>query len=261
MLDRNAILKEMDITQWVERDAAPVAVALEQKHEQKIESKAVIATPVVKAVVEAVMPKPEVSILKAVDVHAHEDLSSLAAAVTTCTGCALSKERIQTVFGMGAEQADWMLVGLAPGSHEEAQGKPIAGRAGQLLTQMLRALQMQREQVYISNALKCKLGKQGDSLADTLAKTWTACAPILQKQVALVQPKVMLVLGEKSAQALLNSTESLENLRGKVYYYGADKTPLIVTHHPAGILRKPEDKAEVWADLLLAYQQTAAIKR
>jgi DNA polymerase len=171
--------------------------------------------------------------------------------VAECTACELAASRTHTVFGEGSDQADWLFIGEAPGQQEDRQGKPFVGRAGGLLTQMIRALDKTREQVFIMNTLKCRPPGNRDPLPAELK----ACEPFLLKQIQLIQPKVIVALGKTSAQALLNSDQALGKLRGQVYQYGPDNIPLIVSYHPAYLLRQPADKGKVWADLLLAHRQ------
>ena len=171
----------------------------------------------------------------------------LQARVAACVRCAeLASTRTQTVFGVGNHNADWMVIGEAPGAEEDRQGEPFVGRAGQLLNNMLKAIGLQRETVFIANMLKCRPPGNRDPRPEEIAN----CADYLQRQVALVQPKVILAVGRISAQNLLQSSEPLGRLRGKVHRYG--DIPLVVTYHPAYLLRTPGDKAKAWADLRFA---------
>lgn len=257
--DRNAILKEMGITQWVLRDtqadensAQDVPVPLAQTGLDNPSGKEPPAK--VKRAVEAVA-QPVAETTPALQPQVIEpkalSLESLRAEVAICETCALAKSRTQTVFGEGPDQADWLFVGEAPGQQEDRQGQPFVGRAGGLLTQMIKALNKSREQLYITNTLKCRPPNNRDPLPEELQ----ACEPFLLKQIQLLQPKVIVALGRISAQALLRSDQPLGKLRGQVYQYGPNKIPLIVTYHPAYLLRQPEDKGKVWADLLLAHRQ------
>jgi DNA polymerase len=168
--------------------------------------------------------------------------------VAACTRCGLAQTRTQTVFGVGNEAAAWMVVGEAPGAEEDKRGEPFVGRAGQLLNSMLRAIGLAREQVYIANMLKCRPPNNRDPAALEVAE----CAPYLDRQVALVQPKILLVVGRVAAQNLLKTTVPLGRLRLKVHDYGPAKVPVVVTYHPAYLLRTPTDKRKAWDDLQFA---------
>jgi len=183
---------------------------------------------------------------------AQMDWATLRAAVATCTACKLCQGRTNTVFGVGNERAHWMIVGEAPGEQEDLQGEPFVGKAGQLLDNMLRAIGLTREpgpaerQVFIANTLKCRPPRNRNPEPDELAQ----CEPFLARQVALVQPKIILAMGRFAVQSLLRSEEPVGRLRGRVHRYRG--VPLIVTYHPAYLLRNLEDKAKAWDDLCLA---------
>jgi uracil-DNA glycosylase family 4 len=172
----------------------------------------------------------------------------LQAEVANCTKCALCATRTQTVFGSGNKQADWMLVGEAPGQHEDEQGLPFVGNAGLLLTEMLRAIGLNREEVFITNILKCRPPNNRDPHADEV----TSCNDYLQRQQKLIQPKVILALGRIAAQTLLKTDESLTELRGKVHTF--NNTPVVVVYHPVYLLRYLQEKRNAWLDLQLAIQ-------
>jgi len=182
------------------------------------------------------------------------DWPALREAVASCTACALCKTRRQTVFGVGNPRAHWMLVGEAPGEQEDLQGEPFVGKSGQLLDNMLRAIGLTRgeaapeQQVYIANTLKCRPPGNRNPLPDELEK----CEGFLIRQVQLVQPKVILAMGAYAVQSLLRSTEPVGRLRGRVHQYQG--VPLIVSYHPAYLLRNPVDKAKAWDDLCLAVE-------
>ena len=141
-----------------------------------------------------------------------------------------------------------MFIGEAPGQNEDQQGLPFVGRAGQLLDAMIAALRMQRSDVFIANVIKCRPPANRDPVPEEIAE----CEPYLHRQLALVKPKVIVALGRISAQALLKTSESLGSLRGKVHQYGPSNTPLVITYHPAYLLRSPQQKSKSWEDLLLA---------
>lgn len=170
----------------------------------------------------------------------------LAARVNACQACSLHQTRTQTVFGVGNQQAKLMIIGEAPGFHEDQQGEPFVGRAGQLLNAMLQAIELEREQVYIANILKCRPPNNRDPQADEVS----TCTPFLNEQIALVKPNLLLAVGRIAAHYLLKTKSSLESLRQKTHTYGADNTPLIITYHPAYLLRNPADKKKAYADLL-----------
>lgn len=182
---------------------------------------------------------------------------TLEAAVSVCTKCELHTSRTQTVFGTGNRQADWMIIGEAPGADEDRQGEPFVGRAGLLLNEMLLAAGYARDEVYIANILKCRPPSNRDPSADEM----TCCEPWLQQQIALIQPKLILAVGRIAAHGLLQTTTPVGRLRGRVHHYGDEEIPLIVTYHPAYLLRSPLEKRKVWKDLQFAqsvYQQQLA---
>ena len=175
------------------------------------------------------------------------DWPALKATVRDCTLCAIRKGCTQTVFGVGDEQADWLLVGEAPGAEEDRLGEPFVGQAGRLLDNMLAALGLKRgENVYIANVLKCRPPGNRNPEPGEVAN----CSPYLKRQIALIRPKLVLAMGRFAAQTLLGSDATIGSLRGAVHAYQG--VPLVVTYHPAYLLRNLPDKAKAWADLLLA---------
>lgn len=166
-------------------------------------------------------------------------------AVRPCTRCGLHATRTQTVFGVGRRDADLLVIGEAPGADEDLKGEPFVGRAGQLLTAMLRAIGLARRDVYIANILKCRPPGNRDPQPQEAA----ACTPYLMQQIALVSPRVMLAVGRIAAQWLLQTDVPIGRLRGQTFRYGERGTPLIVTYHPAYLLRSPLAKATAWKDL------------
>ena len=165
-----------------------------------------------------------------------------------CRRCPLNESRTRVVFGVGSHSADWLFVGEAPGAEEDRRGEPFVGRAGQLLDAMLHALELDRERAYIANVLKCRPPGNRDPLPEEAA----TCAPFLNRQIELIQPKVIVAVGRVAAQRLLDSDTPVGRLRGKIYPYGERRTPLVVTYHPAYLLRRPGEKAKAWKDLVLA---------
>jgi uracil-DNA glycosylase len=177
--------------------------------------------------------------------------------VAACTACRLCEGRTQTVFGTGNIQAQWMVVGEAPGEQEDRQGEPFVGKSGQLLDAMLRAIRLTRgdappeQQVFIANTIKCRPPGNRNPQPDELAK----CEPFLIRQISLLRPRIILAMGRFAVQSLLRSDEPVGRLRGRVHRYQG--VPLIVTYHPAYLLRNPEDKARAWDDLCLALDTAA----
>lgn len=176
------------------------------------------------------------------------DWEALEARVASCRDCRLCENRTNTVFGVGDRAADWMLIGEGPGENEDKQGEPFVGQAGKLLDSMLRALSLARgENVYIANVVKCRPPGNRNPEPDEVA----SCEPYLQRQVALVKPKLIIALGRVAAQNLLKTEASIASLRGRVHRY--EDVPVIVTYHPAYLLRSLQDKGKAWVDLCLAF--------
>jgi uracil-DNA glycosylase family 4 len=183
--------------------------------------------------------------------------AELRAAVAGCTRCPLSATRTQTVFGVGSVEATWLIVGEAPGAEEDRQGEPFVGRAGQLLNAMLRAIGLKREQVFIANVLKCRPPRNRDPAPLEAAQ----CLPYLEQQIALLKPRIMLAVGRISAQNLLKTEVSLGRLRGQVHHFGVSRVPLVVTYHPAYLLREPAQKRKAWEDLQFAREVCSGVQR
>jgi DNA polymerase len=188
------------------------------------------------------------------------DWSQLEAAVTKCRACGLCESRSHTVFGTGSTAADWMVVGEAPGENEDREGLPFVGVSGELLDNMLRAIGRSRtgsgaQGAYIANVLKCRPPSNRNPQPVEIAQ----CAPYLNRQVALLRPKIILAMGRFAVQSLLQTNEPIGKLRGRVHHYQG--VPVIVTYHPAYLLRTPTDKSKAWADLCLALDTAAALER
>jgi len=183
------------------------------------------------------------------------DWPELRARVAACTRCSLCNTRTQTVFGVGNQTAEWLVVGEAPGAEEDRQGEPFVGRAGQLLNSMLRAIGLAREQVYIANVLKCRPPGNRDPSPGEAAE----CLPYLEQQIALLKPKIMLAVGRIAAQNLLRTDVTLGRLRQQVHRFGLSQVPLVVTYHPAYLLRTPTDKRKAWEDLKFAREVCARV--
>ncbi|MEE3236352.1 MAG: uracil-DNA glycosylase [Pseudomonadota bacterium] len=176
------------------------------------------------------------------------DWESLRDKVSSCKRCNLHRTRTQTVFGVGNSAADWMIVGEAPGQEEDRRGEPFVGRAGKLLDEMLRSLGLDREIVFIANILKCRPPNNRDPLVEEAA----SCRNYLERQVDLVKPKVILAVGRIAAQHLLGTDATVGRMRGRLHELADRQIPVVVTYHPAYLLRSPTQKRKVWQDLVMA---------
>ena len=212
---RVAYLKALDIDVWERRDRAPAADVA-------------VAVPVA-------------------DSGSQPGWAELERAVKTCTLCPLHKTRTQGVFGVGNRAAQWMVTGEAPGADEDRQGEPFVGRAGQLLNSMLKAIGLPREHVFIANILKSRPPNNRDPKPEEVQ----ACIPYLFRQIELVNPKLILCVGRIAAQTLLETDTPIGKLRGQLHRIAGNR-PMVVTYHPAYLLRSPGEKRKSWADLLLA---------
>ena len=181
-----------------------------------------------------------------------DDWQRLEYQVAQCTACDLHQQRKQAVFGAGNHQADWMIVTEVPGLDEDEKGEAVAGSPGQLLDAMLRAVGLQREQVFVTNIIKCRPQNRAPR-SDEIQQ----CQGFLQRQVALVQPRVILAMGTVAAQTLLDSDAAIGQLRGQKYTYGEDEIPVVASYHPAYLLRSPKEKRHAWQDLQMAQQLVA----
>lgn len=250
-----AMLREMGIRLWLPAGESIDGPDLGSTVAEA-SSPPALAAPVARAK-QTPLPAPEPAPVT-VRVSAGLGWAELRAAVEACTACALCKGRRQTVFGIGNERADWMIVGEAPGEQEDLQGEPFVGKSGQLLDNMLRAIGLARapdepaRQVFIANTVKCRPPGNRNPEPAELA----ACEPFLARQVELVRPRIILAMGRFAVQSLLRSSEPIGRLRGKVHDYLG--VPLVVTYHPAYLLRNPVDKAKAWDDLCLALEALGA---
>jgi uracil-DNA glycosylase family 4 len=224
---QRALLSEMGVDVWVSRQAP---------------AKTVIAPVADIPAAEEVIPNADTG-----------GWGELNASIRSCTRCELHSSRTQAVCGAGNTTVDWLVIGEAPGIAEDQQGEPFVGRAGQLLNEMLRATGQPREQVFITNILKCRPPESRDPQAGEVEQ----CLPYLQQQIELVQPKLILAVGQIAAHNLLNVAVPIGKLRGQVHYYGDDKLPVVVTYDPAYLLRSPSKKRKSWDDLLLAMDVVA----
>ena len=246
---REAVLRELNLYPlWVRRaeHVAEVVPAVEPVVE------AVVSTVSTERIVEPVQPPSHVVNEDKIEKGQSEvsvELSwpELKQKVRDCTECKLRAGCTQTVFGVGDEKADWLFVGEGPGADEDVRGEPFVGKAGQLLDNMLLAIKLKRgNNVYIANIVKCRPPANRAPEAEEVA----TCLPYLQKQIALIQPKIIVALGKIAATALLGKNSTLGSLRGTLHDYQG--TPLIVTYHPAYLLRSPSEKAKAWQDLCFA---------
>ena len=187
------------------------------------------------------------------------DWSGLIDHVSSCKRCKLHETRTQTVFGSGDIQADWMVIGEAPGAEEDKQGEPFVGNAGQLLTTILESIGLSREKVYLANSIKCSPPASRDPKKSELAH----CRAYLEQQISMLDPKIIICVGRIASQNLLNSEEPISRLRGRVHHIQHPEKiekniPVIVTYHPAYLLRSPSQKRKVWDDLKLALSATSS---
>ena len=259
-ITRAEILAEMGLApQWVRREqnGAPVAAPTAMPTAVGIGARA--ATTMPQAAPAAAQSLPQAQVLTAEAATSRgQRISALAwtdfaADVDACNACGLCRTRQRSVPGVGDANAAWLFVGEAPGAEEDARGEPFVGQAGRLLDNMLAALGMTRNRnVYIANVLKCR---PPDNRSPEAAEA-AACRPYLERQIALLQPKIIVALGKSAASLLLGGDASIASLRGRAHTYRA--VPLIVTYHPAYLLRTPTDKGKAWADLLLARQTVAS---
>ena len=237
---RDAYLDALGIDRWVARHA-PAAV--ESPSVPEIEPAPVMARGSV------IEPAPSAAPAMARrPLEPITDWGVLRERVASCTACELCKTRTQTVFGVGNTRADWLIIGEAPGAEEDRQGEPFVGRAGQLLNAMLLAIGLPRETVFIANILKCRPPGNRDPRPAEVSN----CLPFLSAQVELLKPRMILVVGRIAAQTLLGTDAPLARLRGKLHHFGAANTPLVITYHPAYLLRTPADKRKAWEDLKFA---------
>lgn len=225
---RLAYLKALEIDVWEPRGAAPAVVSR-------------VAEPTAEpATAPAAQARANVATM---------DWPALEDAIRRCTLCDLYKTRTQGVVGVGDRAAQWMVIGEAPGADEDRQGEPFVGRAGQLLNSMLKAIGLAREQVFIANILKSRPPGNRDPRPEEVR----ACIPYLYRQIELINPRLILCVGRIAAQTLLQVDTPIGKLRGTVHRIAGDR-PMIVTYHPAYLLRSPGEKRKSWSDLLMAMQ-------
>lgn len=250
---RNRYLEAIGVDVWVRRPEGPLAglqTAATTPAIAKRVAADVVASALTPSVGGSLEPRPSaapVPLEPAGEVAACWD--ALRTEILSCTKCGLHKTRTQGVVGVGPRRTDWMVIGEAPGAEEDRRGEPFVGRAGHLLDAMLHAIGLNRgTNVYIANVLKSRPPGNRDPKPEEVA----ACLPYLMRQIALLQPRLMLAVGRIAAQNLLSTDMPLGRLRGKVHHFGELNTPLIVTYHPAYLLRTPADKRKAWEDLKFA---------
>ena len=255
---RASVLQEMGVTRWVPRAAKtaseqPEPAMREAAWESPVEEIPTPATSVSRPAPQPdIRPDSDMAAPAVADPRA-DTWEALRQRVAHCTACSLHETRTQTVFGVGNVNADWMVIGEAPGQEEDRRGEPFVGRAGQLLDAMLLAAGFPRDQVFIANILKCRPPNNRDPRPEEAV----ACSGYLKKQIEWVAPKIILAVGRHSAQNLLGSDAPIGKLRGKVHRHAASGTPVIVTYHPAYLLRQPLEKRKAWEDLKLALRVVA----
>jgi len=185
---------------------------------------------------------------KSSETELDKNLDHLSRQVEACNLCELHKFRTKTVFGIGNKNADWLIIGEAPGADEDLRGEPFVGRAGKLLNAMLLSMGLQRREVFIANILKCRPPKNRDPKSEEVK----VCENYLRQQIELIKPRIILALGRIAAQNLLKSSTPIGKMRGNSYLYPDSDLPVVVTYHPAYLLRSPSEKRKVWKDLKFA---------
>lgn len=243
---QQAYLEALGLTDWQARRAAPTGASAPDAELPAAQPQASAASSVQVPASEPSAASAGPTGRPAAEVIAGMDWAALQACVADCTVCDLHRTRTRTVFGVGNRNADWMIVGEAPGAEEDRRGEPFVGKAGQLLDSILQGIGLSRETAFIANILKCR----PPSNRDPKAEEAEACRVFLERQIALVQPRLLLAVGRVAIQNLLGSDEPVGRLRGRVHQYAG--VPLIATYHPAYLLRTPAAKAKVWDDLKLA---------
>ena len=245
---QNAYLKAMGIDVWVERTLPkPLLPEISDHVESDVKQAESKSIPV---------PKTEPIVVADVSVNVEQlDWPALYASVAECHDCNLSKNRTKIIFGAGNQTAALMIIGDAPSAEDELQGEPFSGQAGKLLTAMLKAMGYQRNDVYISNLVKCRTSENQDPTVDEVA----TCESYLVRQIKLVQPDLILVLGSVAAQLLLKSKSTLSRLRGQLHYIENMNIPIIVSFDPEYLLRSPNEKRRAWDDLQTAMKELSNI--
>jgi DNA polymerase len=257
-MQRDEVLNALGLTTWrlrktTEPTATPTVSALLQEHQQVAEF--VASDELREPQQEKTLAQEDASPESRTQRIAQLPWDDFAADIAACTACGLCKTRTKVVPGVGDVRARWLFVGEGPGAEEDRQGEPFVGQAGRLLDQMLAALGMKRgDDVYIANVLKCR---PPNNRAPTPQEA-DACRPYLERQIALIQPKIIVALGKSAAMLLLNTDASIASLRGRVHRYR--DVPLVVTYHPAYLLRNPVDKAKSWEDLVFTKRHLESLE-
>lgn len=244
-------LRNMDIDVWQRRELADIESPAPQSSVSitKMSADSVAKSSVVPVIASATQTDNSQPVNQPLATWQDVEL-----AVRNCTRCSLHETRTQTVFGTGSRQAQWIIIGEAPGADEDRQGEPFVGRAGQLLNSMLLAIGFKREDVFIANILKCRPPNNRDPRPEEV----NCCMPYLQRQIELVNPRIIVCVGRIAAQNLLKTDTPIGKLRGNVHYLGERQRPVVVTYHPAYLLRSPVEKRKAWSDLQLALETFTA---
>ena len=245
-------MQELGLTPvWVRRSGSRPAGSIASGSIARVEAAAQSAVPSANAATVADRAPPS----HAIDIHAM-DWAQLKSSASACTSCVLHKARKQAVLGVGDEKAEWLFVGEGPGAEEDERGEPFVGQAGKLLDNMLSAIALKRgHNVYIANVVKCRPpGNRTPQPAEA-----RACEPYLTRQIELIRPRLIVALGKVAAQNLLGIEATLASLRGRIHQYRG--TPLVVTYHPAYLLRNLSDKSKSWEDLRFAVDTMQALKQ
>ncbi|MCP3670160.1 MAG: uracil-DNA glycosylase [Gammaproteobacteria bacterium] len=237
---RQQYLEAMGIQSWVARDPVPDAATT------TVDTVSPAELPVEQLVPQEQLSAPTVQAATQQGDIAGLDWPALQARVEACRACSLHQTSTQTVFGTGNQSADLLIIGEAPGEDEDRQGEPFMGTAGQLLNAMLKAIGLNRSQVFITNILKCSPPENRDPHVDEVR----SCEPFLQRQIELVRPKVILAMGRVASQNLLKTDVAVGGLRGSEHLLRGGNIPVVVTYHPAYLLRSPDQKGKAWQDLL-----------
>ena len=250
---RRACLLAMEIDLWVSKDGPERRSGQEGFEQEAPDSADTLSFDEAPVPVQAENPSPgiETAAFGPLDAVSELGWDELRESAVNCHNCDLHETRTQVVFGVGNRKAGLMVVGEAPGVDEDRQGEPFVGRAGQLLNAMLEAIGFARDQVYIANIIKCRPPGNRDPHIEETA----ACQPFLHRQITLLQPRLILSVGRVSAHNLLGTEESVGRLRGRVHRFDPGDIPLIVTYHPAYLLRRPLEKSKAWQDLQAVHRQ------